>query len=347
MKKHLLAVTTLLAMAALACSFSQVTDLVSRSTPAETASVIATGQSGAASGAGCGDGACDDEENAQDCPLDCANPAAVSTPQAAAAPALFEKGSEANTYWVKNPTSGNRLFVQAVYPAEWSGQGLRTLVLVPGGAGTIDPLKARRLADQGFTVVFFDPDGRRNSQGQENLGGTIHQDGLAAVIRAAATMPGVDPKRIGLVSYSYGVTMASGALSRYPDLPVKFLIDWEGPADRQDTTMGCKPGARSGWPDCNDQAAWAQREALTFIAKVKTPYLRLQSAQDHVQPDVSHAVNMVNAAIKGGSAWVRLNDLALNQSYDPNKPPTMLPEKADSDLELLTGRFADELFSYF
>jgi len=75
--------------------------------------------------------------------------------------------------------------------------------------------------------------------------------------------------------------------------------------------------------------------------------LRLQSAQDHVQPDVSHAVNMVNAAIKGGSAWVRLNDLALNQSYDPNKPPTMLPEKADSDLELLTGRFADELFSYF
>ena len=32
--------------------------------------------------------------------------------------------------------------------------------------------------------------------------------------------------------------MASGVLSRYPDLPIKFLSDYEGPANRDDTA-GC------------------------------------------------------------------------------------------------------------
>jgi pimeloyl-ACP methyl ester carboxylesterase len=353
MKKHLFAAMAFLSLAALACSFSQVTDWVSpvSSLHTEATAVALSGEiptqpanTNQVLPAGCGDGTCDEAENPQDCPIDCAeaSSATVVAPQAAAP---FDEGPDPNSYWIQNPTSGARLFVQVVYPADWNEQRLHTLVLVPGGTGTSDLKKARRLADQGFTVIFFDPDGRGRSQGQEDLDGTIHQDGLAAVLRAAAAFPGVDPKKIGLVSYSYGVTMASGTLARYPDLPVRFFIDWEGPADRNDTTTGCQTNKQIAWPNCDDQAAWAQREALTFIAQVKVPYLRLQSEKDHVQPDVSHAVNMVNAAIAGVSPWVRLNDLLLNQTYDLNNPPGMLPEKSDSNLDLLIGHFAGELFS--
>jgi pimeloyl-ACP methyl ester carboxylesterase len=247
---------------------------------------------------------------------------------------------------VTNPTSGVRLFVQLFYPPDWSGEPLPTLVLVPGGTAPGDLEKGQRLAADGFTVVIFDPDGRGASLGAEDLNGAIHQDGLAAVIRAAAALPGVDAAQIGLVSYSYGITMASGVLARYPDLPIRFLIDWEGPADRYDTTLDCTISSRQQvWPDCDDDEAWAQREALTFIAQVRIPYQRIQSEEDHVQLDVSHAVNMVNAAIAGGVPWVRLNDYPPDQTYDPAAPPDMLPERMDRNLEMLIAQYAGELFA--
>ena len=91
------------------------------------------------------------------------------------------------------------------------------------------------MADKGVAIVVFDPDGRGPSEGVDDDNGHLQQDGLAAVIEYAATLAEVDESRIGLVSYSYGVTMAAGALARYPNLPVLFLIDWEGPANRNDT----------------------------------------------------------------------------------------------------------------
>ncbi|MBN1146055.1 MAG: hypothetical protein JXA78_02270 [Anaerolineales bacterium] len=293
----------------------------------------------------CGDGICDGPENHSNCPEDCTQARAPGIPGDLPPGSALQPGEAANSYWINNPTSGARLFVQVLYPGDWSGESLPTLVLVPGGAGTIDPAKARRMVEQGFVVVFFDPDGRGKSEGQEDLDGYIHQDGLAAVIREATTIPGVDANRIGLVSFSYGVSMASGALARHIDLPVKFLIDWEGPADRQDTSVGCTPNQRIDFPDCSDDAAWAEREALTFIAHLRVPYQRLQSENDHVQPDVSHAIHMVNAAVQGGVPWVRLNDLPPDQTYDPANPPTMLPDKADATLEEMIARIAPELFS--
>ena len=289
----------------------------------------------------CGDGVCDGPENGSNCPSDC--PPSSDFPPGG----LLQPGPNANSYWVTNPTSGAKLFVSALYPGDWSGENLPTLVLVPGGVGTIDPSKGRRLVDEGFLVIFSDPDGRGSSEGTEDLGGYIHQDGLATVIRAIASLPGVDVERIGLVSFSYGITMASGSLARNLDLPVAFLIDWEGPADRQDTTIGCQPNPQINWPDCSDDAAWAEREALTFIAQVRVPYQRLQSKKDHVQPDVSHAINMVNAAVQGEVPWVRLNNLLPDQTYDPVNPPPMLPEKADSTLETLIASIAKELFISF
>lgn len=286
----------------------------------------------------CGDSVCDGSENGSNCPSDC-SPSSDAPPGG-----LLQPGPEANSYWVTNPTSGAKLYVRALYPGGWNGENLPTLVLVPGGTGTIDPNKARRLVDEGFLVVFSDPDGRGSSEGIEDLGGHVHQDGLATVIKGIASLPGVDAERIGLVSFSYGITMASGALARYPDLPVAFLIDWEGPADRQDTTLGCQPSPRIDWPACSDDAAWAEREALTFITKTRIPYQRLQTEKDHVQPDVSHAINMVNAAIQGGVPWVRINTLLPDQTYDPANPPPMLPEKADSTLENMIATIAKEIF---
>ncbi len=250
-----------------------------------------------------------------------------------------------HTCWVTNPTSGAHLFVQAFYPQGWDHQPLPGLVLVPGGLGAGSRQKAQHLAQQGFLVIIFDPDGRGRSSGKEDQDGTVHQDGLAAVINAVKNLPGMDPKRMGIVSFSYGITMASGALARYPDLPVRFLIDWEGPANRWDTTVGCGTNQNKRLPACSDDLAWAQREAVTFVPSLNVPYQRIQSAHDHVQPDLSHAIDLVNAAVDGKVPWVRLNNLEPGLKFDPSKPPAMLPDTIDSQLEPLIAQYARAILS--
>ena len=302
----------------------------------------------------CGDGICDGPENSKTCQADCAGSA--STPQATlpvvetqastGGTGEMEAGPEANSYWVTNPTSGAKLFVHMARPQNWNGGALPTLVLVPGGTGPGDPQRADRLAQQGFIVVAFDPDGRGRSEGSEDQDGFIQQDGLAAVVQAIYNLPEVDQNNIAIVTYSYGITMGSGVLARYPDLPVKFLIDWEGPADRYYT--GCRVGSpKIKWPACDDDEAWAQREAVTFIAQIKVPYLRLQSENDHVQPNNNHAIDMINAAIAGGVPWVRLNDYPPNQTYDTANSPAMMPDEQDKGLDMKIAQVAKELFEQF
>lgn len=290
----------------------------------------------------CGDGICEDPEAITDCPADCQ----LSNP-------TVEAADEMGGYWVTNPASGAELYVRTLRPQIWGGEPLPTLVLVPGGnddsSGFLEPPQnqAQRMADAGFVIVMFDPDGRGQSKGEEDYGGFIHQDGLAAIIRQVATLPEVDPSAIGLVSYSYGITMATGALARYPDLPVSFLIDWEGPADRNDTG-GCDSnhvGHLVGIAECSDEAFWSQREALTFIAQIKVPYQRIQSEQDHAQPDNTHAIALINAAVNGNASWVRLNDLEPNQAYDPTSPLAMLPEEIDNQQDELVIRCALEMLT--
>jgi pimeloyl-ACP methyl ester carboxylesterase len=245
--------------------------------------------------------------------------------------------------------------VRIITAETWDGAASPTLVLVPGGIGdstafTEGRNDAQELAEQGFTVVVFDPDGRGQSEGEEDKNGHTHQDGLAEIIRSIAEFPSVDADRIGVLSYSYGITMASGTLARYPDLPVQFLIDWEGPANREDTTHGCIPGAPGAgsiefMSDCDDEAFWSEREAQTFIAQISQYYQRVQSEQDHSQPDSSNAIDMINAAVEGGVPWVRLNDLPANQTYDETSLPPMLPESTDRHLASLMGEFAIEILA--
>jgi len=263
--------------------------------------------------------------------------------------------------WVVNPTSGARLAVQVILPQAYDGTPLPALVLVPGGAGDSSgfvkappgkPSKAQRMADEGVAVVVFDPDGRGLSAGVDDDNGHLQQDGLAGVIEVAATLAEVDGSRIGLVSYSYGVTMATGALARYPDLPVLFFIDWEGPANRNDTG-GCDEdhtGHLQGHP-CDDEDYWRQREASRFALQLQVPYQRLQSVKDHAQPDVEHALLMIaNATAQahgghGTAPWTRLNDLQENTVYPLTELPS-LPARL-RDVDALIMQYAKELFDLF
>lgn len=266
----------------------------------------------------------------------------------------------ADRYWVVNPTSRAALLVQVVHPATYTNERIPALVLVPGGRGdssgflkaTPSGCEAQELADRGFVVLVFDPDGRGASEGVEDDNGYVHQDGLAEVIRFAAALPEVDALRMGLVSYSYGVTMAAGALARHPDLPVLFYIDWEGPANRDDTG-GCDAdtlGHLQGHP-CDDEAFWSEREASTFILSIAVPYQRLQSRVDHVQPDIDHAlVLLANATSEeygghGHSPWTRMNDLPPNRVYTVANPPP-LPTR-DLNLQIAVGDYAVELLAMF
>ena len=251
--------------------------------------------------------------------------------------------------FVTNPTSGAALFIQLYAPQRGAGPW-PTLVLVPGGrsAGSqsFRTPTVRQYADLGFLVVVFDPDGRGRSSGIEDGDGFVQQDGLKAVIEYAAGLSQSEG-RVVLASFSYGLTMATGALARYQELPVVLLVDWEGPADRNDTG-GCDESHVGHLQDagCDNEPFWAEREAATFIRDVQVPYQRLQSLKDHVQPDNDHALLLVNNATNtafggsGQSPWTRLNDETPNRVYGPDTPVTWLPEGLHNDQ--LVSKYLEE-----
>lgn len=237
MKQRLATPLILLSLLA-ACNFPE----TATPTPASQAPPQASGSTQKK----CGDGVCDGPENPNNCPQDC-DPTSTHAQEPTTAPELPEIGQGLmQELRVTNPSSGSQLYVLVVNAQDWDGSPLPTIVIVPGGLGegssyAGEKRTAQKIAGEGYTVVVFDPDGRGNSEGTEDKNGHIQQDGLAAVVEAITTNPRVDPDRIGMLSYSFGITMASGALARHPDLPVRFLIDWEGPANREDTTHGCQP----------------------------------------------------------------------------------------------------------
>lgn len=261
-------------------------------------------------------------------------------------PQETEEASSDSTEWrVINPSSGSELYVKKYTPNDYIDDALNTLILVPGGSGDSSSFakgktSAQDLADKGFIVITFDPEGRGLSEGEEDYNGTIGQDGLKAVIES------VDSEHIGLVTFSYGITMGSGVLARYPELPVEFLIDWEGPADRNDTG-GCDDdgtGHLAEVTTCDDESFWAEREALTFISQIEAPYLRLQSVKDHAQPDITHTLVMLEAALNGNTDWVRLNNGEVNAAYTDSKELPLLTEAQDREIMELIAEYAHELF---
>ncbi len=175
--------------------------------------------------------------------------------------------------WVTNPSSGVEWYVR-VLPTP---NATTALVLVPGGRdGAATFIESERgvtdFTRAGYAVVVFDPEGRGQSVGVENHNGAVQQDGLKAIVDYAALLPGIE--RVGIVSFSYGITMASGMMARYPEASVAFLVDWEGPANRTHSG-GCDDDATGHITDagCGNTAFWSEREAEQFIGALHVPYL--------------------------------------------------------------------------
>jgi len=244
---------------------------------------------------------------------------------------------------VSHPAAGIELAVYAHLPP---GEGPhKAVVLVPGASGDASsvlnqPTHIEAMTSRGIAVFKYDPAGRGNSGGADDMGGLVHQEGLRAVIEHVAQREDIADDGVGVLSYSYGIVISSGALSGGAT-GARFLIDWEGPSSR-DYIARCQDGQGQTQPpfpvgfECDDDQFWSEREAVDAIGGLQIPYLRIQRAIDHVHgEDSGHAMELLGAALEGGVPWVRLNDL---------QPGLDLP--ALQQAELPDVGF-DELFAWF
>ena len=276
--------------------------------------------------------------------------------------------------------SGNRIhgLIRRPDPSLYPDLCFPAVVLVPGG---INPGRmaahgkdAEQLASAGMVVVTFNAEGRIDtiapekdvrSEGTEDYNGFRHQDGLCEIVRHVLALGYVTPDNVGIATQSYGITMGAGCAGRHPDVPIKYLVDGEGPPDSYVTTH--EPSTLDGDPS-NDkvetvygilghysvsrdpseenQAFWSEREAIRFIGGFRGRYLRLQATWDHAQPPWSeaevttfdqpplwwhnkHTTDMVNAAVEGGVPWVQVNLIQhgnpVNGTFDQQNPPVYLP----------------------
>jgi predicted acyl esterase len=241
--------------------------------------------------------------------------------------------------WVTNPASGVNLRCYLHFPAKQNHSALLpAIIMIPGAILPGDFFnwtgEADVLAGQGFAVIHWDPEGRGESGGREDFAGTIHQEGLQAILKYVASRPEINIQEIGVASFSYGNTFMGG-ITRHPEGPsIRFWIDWEGPSDRKSIEKPLL--VDSNRPhlllhDLKDEAYWSQREAVKFLRELACPYLRIQGLNDHAQPDIEHGIQCINAAThrkyggEGQSPWTRINgpdDNPANHIYSAEHIPS-------------------------
>ena len=232
------------------------------------------------------------------------------------------------------------------------------VVKVPGGInpGRMEVLSPEliAMAGTGMVVVGFNAEGRVDSrsaedllsEGSEDCNGYRNQNTLARIIEHVLTLPYVIKDNLGIRSQSYGISMATGCAARNPDLPIKYIVDGEGPPEsfvtvqepwalfspedhpnhnKYQTVYGIL-GHYSVFRDSSlkNQAFWTEREAIHFVGQFRGRYLRMQGMWDHSQPPGreieiplfhqppvwwhgKHTCDIVNAAVEGGVPWVRVN----------------------------------------
>jgi hypothetical protein len=238
--------------------------------------------------------------------------------------------------------NGNQIEIRITKP---EGDGpFPALIGVAGGDQSFayQTGMANELREMGIVAVDFAPQGRRRSEGEDNFNGTVHQDDLKALVDFVSEQAFVQPDNIGILTYSYGVVMATGALSRYPDMPAAFLIDWEGPSSpgrdlmrgleneeawAEDTILSISGKSEMSREEMeafvihggaiSDEAYWADRDAARFAEDLPCPYLRVQFDSDHVQGTYKyHMMAIINAATEKSGQWTRCNDNPPNIMYD-------------------------------
>jgi hypothetical protein len=147
----------------------------------------------------------------------------------------------------------------------------------------------------------------------------------------------VDSENMGIYSRGYGFVMASGMIARHATPKVKFLLDWEGPSDRYQTSSDS--GGHVPVP-VDSESFWVEREACRFIKSMPGAYLRYQSVTDHTGriADNHHAIALIDSATSttnGGSGiavWTRVNDSVMNprnNTYTVSDPPLWTREQED------------------
>jgi len=249
------------------------------------------------------------------------------------------------TLQVVNPSSGCSLYVHIHRPAN-AGPGNRVpgVVFVPGKTGYGSSQDTTGLPDQvasdGFAFLHFDPDGRGQSSAYpENYNGYVNQDGMHACLALLASREYVDTSRLGVYTHRYGITMGSGMTARYAEPHVKFLLDFEGPADRSQT---CQDSGGFVPVPADSEAFWQEREAARFMKQVPAAYLRVQTEVDRNLriPDNRHCIQLIDSATAvayggaGISAWTRVNDSLMNPSNQVytltlSGPPVWIPESQE------------------
>ena len=244
------------------------------------------------------------------------------------------------TLQVLNPTSGCTLSVHIHRPA-YAGPSNRVpgVIFVPDGKGYGSQLDSTTtpddIASDGFAFMHFDPDGRgRSGAFPENYDGFVQQDGMHACESLLASRDYVDTSRLGVYTTGYGITMGSGMIARYAEPRVKFLLDFEGPADRyQSSTDSGGPVPKS----VDSVAFWQEREAARFMKHVPGAYLRMQPQIDSNPriTDNRHAIQLIDSATAvafggaGMSVWAQVNDSVMNPAnkvYTVSDPPVWIPE---------------------
>ena len=146
---------------------------------------------------------------------------------------------------------------------------------------------------------------------QDNLSDdTEHQDDVRVALRWLAEADQVDADRLGVVAISLGIAMACGALAHLEgSVRVQWLLDWEGPCDREIICAGGRIMAPALGHSLEDEVYWRPREAVRWVGELPCGYQRVQSVRDHAQPgEVRHAARMIQAAAGGRLPWFRLND---------------------------------------
>jgi hypothetical protein len=267
--------------------------------------------------------------------------------------------------WVTAP-DGNQLYTRAIQPVPglYPGQRFPALIAIPGGTGASAPLADnpgyKNLAAGGFVAVVFNPEGRGSgqpgnllSQGTENCNGYVHQDDLKAIVEYTAPKTNVNARNIGVETASFGIAIGTGALGRYPTLPVAYLVDKEGPHDSRVITyydVGSERAVCGHWSTVTDPspanvAWWAEREAVRLIGGFPGMYLRMQAGIDHAQRAgyFRHTIEMINAATApaqggtGSACWTRVNGTDIGNPVNvvyPLDNPAQYPV-------WVSGRLAD------
>jgi hypothetical protein len=241
-------------------------------------------------------------------------------------PTLPQEGPTADAYTtVIEPfdllaPSGNIIYgqIRRPDPALYPELCFPAVVFVPGGINPgrmeIHGRDAKLLAEAGMVVVGFNAEGRVDekspedirSEGEEDYNGFRHQEGLCKVVEYVVGLDYVLADNVGLKTQSYGITMGAGCAGRHPEIPIKYIVDGEGPPYSFVTCHGPRYlagdmkkyntvkdifGREATWQDSSPQNLdwWAGREAINFIGAFQGYYLRLQATWDHAQPPESEA----------------------------------------------------------